>query len=215
MIGLGAGVLAFLYWKQQKDSSTQDGSSQDGQGVGISDVSSFVDSVYQQAADVATNADDFLIQNVGFSVIGRNWLSIFNKAENATYKALLGAAEDRYSIPRNVLSRLAYQESRFRQDIIDGSTVSRAGAMGIMQIIPKWNPGVNPLDPGDAIDYAGKKLAGLFRMFGTWELALQAYNWGEGNLKKYLNGEISSLPAETANYSRQILADAGSSSVYA
>ena len=109
--------------------------------------------------------------------------------------------------------RLAYQESRFRPDIISGQTVSSAGAVGIMQIVPRWHPEVNALDPAAAIAYAGKFLASLYRQFGTWELALQAYNWGPGNLKKYL-AQGGTLPVETANYSGQILTDINNSGVY-
>lgn len=150
--------------------------------------------------------NDWSMQTVGWSLM--DWTKILNKPENSRYRAWLAAAEQSNGIPSGMLARLAYQESRFRPDIISGKTVSSAGAMGIMQIIPKWNPGVNPLDPQAAIAYAGKKLAGLSRQFGSWELALQAYNWGEGNLKKYLAGD-KSLPLETRNYSSQILADIG------
>ena len=135
------------------------------------------------------------------------WQKVAGRPENQIYVRLLGAAENKHGIPQNMLVRLAYQESRFRADIIGGAVSSAAGAQGIMQIVPRWHPGVNPLDPAAAIDYAGKYLAALRRQFGTWELALQAYNWGPGNLQKYLDRQISYLPAETKNYSGQILAD--------
>lgn len=141
-----------------------------------------------------------------------DWVKDLN-TRGAPYRAALAEAETRNGIPSGMLARLAWQESRFRPDIISGKTVSSAGALGIMQIIPKWNPGVDPLNPQAAIAFAGKKLAGLNRMFGSWELALQAYNWGEGNLKKYLAGS-KSMPSETANYSRQILADLGSQGTF-
>ena len=151
--------------------------------------------------------NDWTMQTVGFGFM--DWTSTLNKPENADYKDWLTAAELNNAIPSGMLARLAYQESHFRPDIISGKKQSSAGAIGIMQIIPRWNPGVNPYDAQASISYAGRKLAGLYRMFNSWELALQAYNWGEGNLKKYLAGKIASLPAETANYSKQILADIG------
>lgn len=143
----------------------------------------------------------------------QDWQRVAARPENSVYVALLHSAEVRYGTPVNMLVRLAYQESRFRQDIISGATVSSAGAVGIMQIVPRWHPDVNPLDPAAAIDYAGRYLASLYRQFGTWELALQAYNWGPGNLKKYLTAG-GSLPVETSRYSSQILADLGAMGVH-
>jgi soluble lytic murein transglycosylase-like protein len=137
-----------------------------------------------------------------------SWLNDLN-TRGLAYRAALLATEDRHGMPRYLLARLAWQESRFRPDIIEGRTVSSAGALGIMQLVPKWHPTMPPsacLDPARAIPYAGNYLASLKKQFGTWELALKAYNWGPGNLAKYLAG-AKALPIETARYSAEILAD--------
>lgn len=127
------------------------------------------------------------------------------------YQAALMAAETKYGIPHNLLARLAYQESRFRRDIITGQTVSSAGAQGIMQIVPKWHPDVDPLNPWDAIDYAGYYLGQLYKQFGEWPKALAAYNWGPGNVKKAINEKstywIQKAPTETKNYVAEITRD--------
>ncbi len=57
-----------------------------------------------------------------------------------------------------------------------------------------------------ALDY----LSRLHRMFGDWHLALAAYNWGEGNVQRAINRNLSqglptdylslNMPAETRNY---------------
>lgn len=57
-----------------------------------------------------------------------------------------------------------------------------------------------------ALDY----LSRLYRMFGDWHLALAAYNWGEGNVQRAINRNMSlglptdylslNMPAETRNY---------------
>ena len=161
------------------------------------------------AQSVAGSLADF-VDGV-FMTLGlqSRWLEVAQKPENAQYLQALQAAELRHAIPPLMLVRLAYQESRFRTDVISGQVVSSAGAMGLMQIVPRWHPGVDPLDALAAINYAASYLAQLYRQFGTWELALQAYNWGPGNLTKFLRGELVSMPAETSTYSRQILADAG------
>lgn len=160
------------------------------------------------SGSVAGSIADF-VDGVFMTIGLSRWLEVAQKPENAQYLQWLQAVEQRAGIPPFMLVRLAYQESRFRPDIISGQTLSPAGAAGLMQIVPRWHPTVDALDAHASIDYAADYLARLYRQFGTWELALQAYNWGPGNLSRFLRGELTALPAETANYSRQILADAG------
>lgn len=123
----------------------------------------------------------------------------------------LTSAELQYNIPNRLLARVAYQESRFRNDIISGDIVSSANAQGIMQIVPRWHPDVDPLEPYQAIDYAGHYLSQLYKQFGSWDKALGAYNWGPGNMKNAIakHGEkwLNYAPEETRNYVRQITAD--------
>jgi len=99
-----------------------------------------------------------------------------------------------------LLLRVAQQESGFDPKAYN----SRTTASGMMQIVPKWHPGVDPFDPAQAVPYAAKYLSTLHNQFGTWKLALAAYNWGPGNLKKY---GIDNAPTETRNYYTEILAD--------
>lgn len=122
------------------------------------------------------------------------------------YLPAIDAAERAQGLPRNLLARMAYQESRFRPDIISGQTKSSAGAIGILQIIPKWHPGVDPYDALDSIDYAARFVRRLFNRFGDWKLALAAYNWGEGNVSKFA---ADRWPAETVKYVREITRDVG------
>lgn len=157
-------------------------------------------------ADDSPGLIDGLLEELGVTV-GSKWSDDLN-TRGAAYKPLLEAAERKYGIPEGMLARLAWQESRFRPDIISGATKSAAGAVGIMQIVPRWHPGVNPLNPAESIDYAGKFLADLYRQFGSWELALKSYNWGAANVAAWLRG-AKIEPVETRNYSAQILADLG------
>lgn len=142
-----------------------------------------------------------------FATAGGVALVYWKRSANAAkFLPALNAAEDAYDIPRDLLARVAYQESRFRDDVISGKTVSGAGAQGIMQIVPRWHPNVNPLDPYAAINYAAGFLASLKKQFGSWRLALAAYNWGAGNLSKNLNTP-GTWPQETLDYVSQIVKD--------
>jgi len=85
----------------------------------------------------------------------------------------------------------------------------------MMQIVPKWHPGVNvtDLDPRDDIVYAGKYMRENHDRFGTWSKALAAYNWGPGNLSKAIteHGDtwLDRAPQETRNYVANITRDVG------
>lgn len=110
-----------------------------------------------------------------------------------------------YTLPDGLLESVAYQESRFRPDIIDGTTRSSAGAVGIMQIVPRWHPEIGEAgaaDPERAIPYAAKYLRSLYERFGSWRLALAAYNWGPTNVAADRTG--ASWPAETRAYVSEV-----------
>ena len=125
-------------------------------------------------------------------------------------------AEATNGLPFNLLARLLYQESHFRPDIISGATPSPAGALGIAQIVPRFHPNVNPLDPVASIRYAGQFLAQLRKQLGTWDKAVAGYNTGAGNVQKAIaRASVSKtdwllqVADETKSYVRDILNDIG------
>lgn len=127
------------------------------------------------------------------------------------YASAVAGAEAAYGIPSGLLGRLLYQESRYRDDIVNGQVVSSAGAVGIAQIVPKWHPDVNPLDWRASVNYAARYLRDLYRQFGNdWRKALAAYNWGPGNLSRVVLTIplwLSQTPTETRNYVTEITRD--------
>ncbi|HEY8085331.1 MAG TPA: lytic transglycosylase domain-containing protein [Methylophilaceae bacterium] len=129
-------------------------------------------------------------------------------ASAAPYLALIASASSSYSLPANLLARVLYQESSFNPDIITGKKTSPVGALGIAQFMPATAAdfGINPLDPNQAIPAAAKYLKSLYNQFGTWDKALAAYNWGQGNVAKK---GLANAPTETKNYFSQILGDLG------
>ena len=117
------------------------------------------------------------------------------------------AAENEFGIPRNLLVRQAQQESDFNPLARNTSS----GAVGMMQIVPRWHPDVDANDVYQSIMYAGKYLSDLHNQFGSWDKALAAYNWGPGNLMKciraYGDNWIDHTPRETQNYVYDITGD--------
>lgn len=128
----------------------------------------------------------------------------------STWVPVLNATEQQFNIPTDLLARVAYQESRFRDDIIRGTTASGAGALGMMQLMPQFFPVVNAprpytdTDVQNQINAAATQLNSLYNRYGDWSLALAAYNAGAGNVDKY--GGVPPF-TETQNYVTQILAD--------
>lgn len=121
---------------------------------------------------------------------GRPWDAVFTAASIA------------HGLPAGLLSRVAWQESHYDPQAYNASS----GAAGMMQFIPRWHPGVDPWEPLDAIPYAAQYLRGLRDRFGSWALALAAYNAGPLRVEEY--GGIPPFP-ETQRYVAEILADAG------
>jgi len=117
------------------------------------------------------------------------------------YTDIFFSAEEKYGLPRGLLDAMAYVESGY-----NASAISNKGAVGIMQIIPKYHPNVDPTRPVDSIYYAGQYMAKLFNRYGNWRVALAAYNWGLGNIDQY---GMSRLPKETRNYIIKIAGRAG------
>jgi hypothetical protein len=103
------------------------------------------------------------------------------------YGSAIAEAAAKHGIDPGIYAGQLHQESdSFAPDVIDGTRVSSAGAQGVAQIMTEFHPGVNPLNPTEAIDYGAKHMAYLLKKYnGDYRLALTAYNAGEGNVDKY------------------------------
>ena len=100
-------------------------------------------------------------------------------------------------LPVGFLTRLIWQESRFRTDAI-----SPAGAQGVAQFMPgtAMERGLeDPFDPEQAIPASAALLADLSRRFGNLGLAAAAYNGGPARVSAWLAG-TGTLPFETQDY---------------
>ncbi|MCW2492452.1 MAG: lytic transglycosylase [Frankiales bacterium] len=121
------------------------------------------------------------------------------------YVGLFAQNEATYKLPSGLLAAVAQTESGG-----DPTAISPAGAQGLMQLMPATAAGlgVNPWEPGQAIQGAAELLANYLRRFGSVPLALAAYNAGPGAVEQY--GGIPPY-TETQNYVRKITAMMASS----
>jgi hypothetical protein len=100
-------------------------------------------------------------------------------------------------LPIPFFANLIWQESSF-----NFKTVSRAGAQGIAQFMPRtaFEYGlINPFEPIHALNVAGKMLRELSGQFGNVGLAAAAYNAGPRRVIAWL-AKRGALPGETRRY---------------
>ncbi len=123
--------------------------------------------------------------------------------EKTPYGEIIASMSEAHGVNPLLVRALIQVESNYRP-----KARSHKGAMGLMQLMPATAREYkvrNPYDPKANIAAGVKHLAKLIETHGV-ELALAAYNAGEGAVKKF-NG----IPPyrETRNYVSRILALAG------
>lgn len=142
---------------------------------------------------------------------------------------IINAAKE-FGIEPEILLAVARAESNFKPDV-----TSPAGAMGLFQFVPstftwvlesikgpyKKAENADPYNPETSARCGAWYLKYLIRKYCNRQkepdyiLSLMAYNWGEGNLQKYLRAEpdmvvlkselILNLPSETFKYIRKVI----------
>lgn len=107
-------------------------------------------------------------------------------------------AARKHGVPEELFARLVNQESGWNP-----RAKSHKGALGLAQLMPQTARalGVNPLDPRQNLEGGARYLARQYREFGSWRLALAAYNAGPDAVKKH--GGVPPYK-ETRNYVRII-----------
>ena len=109
------------------------------------------------------------------------------------------AAARRHGIPEDLFLRLVRQESGWNPN-----ARSHKGALGLAQLMPATARalGVDPRDPLQNLEGGARYLAAQYRKFGSWRLALAAYNAGPGAVERH--GGVPPY-RETRGYVRAIL----------
>lgn len=114
------------------------------------------------------------------------------------YLGMAREAARRHGIPEDLFLRLIQQESNWNPN-----ARSHKGAIGLAQLMPftARDLGVDPHDPIENLNGGARYLAEQYRKFGSWRLALAAYNAGPGAVEKH--GGIPPF-RETRNYVKKI-----------
>ena len=119
------------------------------------------------------------------------------------YASTIAYYASRYRLPKSLLDAVITAESAY-----DPNAISRAGAVGLMQLMPETAKryGVsNRRNPSANVNGGTRYLRDLLKMFDNkLELALAAYNAGEGAVKEHGN----KVPPykETRNYVKKVIA---------
>ncbi len=105
----------------------------------------------------------------------------------------------KHGVPEDLYLRLVQQESGWNP-----VAVSTKGATGLAQLMPETaqHLGVDINDAEENLEGGARYLRMMYDKFGTWELALAAYNAGPGAVEQH-----KGIPpyAETENYVKAIL----------
>ena len=122
------------------------------------------------------------------------------------YEAEIARCADDHGVDSALVKAVIKAESNY-----DNRAISRAGAQGLMQLMPataRLRNVDNPFNPAQNIDGGVRHLKYLLSTFnGDTKLALAAYNAGENAVRKY-NDSVPPYP-ETKNYVSTVLSHYG------
>lgn len=128
------------------------------------------------------------------------------QAQVERWASLIKEASVRFAVPEVWIRSVMREESGGRTEIGGRPVVSRAGAMGLMQLMPgTWSEmrkahglGADPFDPHDNVIAGTAYLRAMYDRFGYPGL-FAAYNAGSGRYATRLAGGAP-LPLETRRY---------------
>jgi soluble lytic murein transglycosylase-like protein len=120
------------------------------------------------------------------------------------YSHMAALAAKRHGVPVGLFLRLLHAENPYG----DPSAVNpSSGASGLGQFLPSTARlfGIDPKDPAQSLDASALYLRQLHDEFGSWRYAVISYNWGNGNVKRWLlGGKKDPIPPSILAYADHI-----------
>src|SRR5690625_2514237 len=170
-------------------------------GVEVSKTSAYFNLLSQMEGLMEDETPRFLggTQGINRATLGTKINDV--QMDHDAFDSIIEEASSKFSIPFKLIKKVIEVESSFNPN-----NVSHAGAMGLMQLMPKTAKGLGVQDPFDAKEniFSGTKY--LRDMLDRYDqdvlLALSAYNAGPGNVDKY--GGVPPFE-ETQSYIKKIL----------
>jgi soluble lytic murein transglycosylase-like protein len=106
----------------------------------------------------------------------------FKGSYKGEYLEIAKAAAARHGVPEDLYLRLVQQESGWNP-----TAVSPKGAVGLAQLMPSTadHLGVDIDNPAENLDGGARYLRRMYDKFGSWRLALAAYNAGPGAVEEH------------------------------
>jgi soluble lytic murein transglycosylase-like protein len=136
-----------------------------------------------------------------------NTLTSSSDTSSESIEVAIQAAAKKYGVDEDFIKAMIKQESSFKTD-----AVSKAGAIGLMQLMPKTAESLgvnNPFNVMENVDGGTKYIKKLMDSFGgSKELALSAYNGGISRMNRRgvdTTEEIANMPKETQNYVNKVM----------
>ncbi|MBO5196294.1 MAG: lytic transglycosylase domain-containing protein [Clostridia bacterium] len=135
------------------------------------------------------------------------------------YEEYVEKYASQYGVPESIVYAVIKTESGY-----DSGAVSKAGAVGLMQMMPDTFNWLTTLtkenldkgllyDPETNIKYGTYYLSYLYLKYGSWDTVYAAYNAGEGNVDDWLGDALEADGAkklgdvpfkETENYIKKV-----------
>lgn len=177
------------------------------------------------------NSQILEIEQLAENKLVKKWLDIFTGSGRERFALFLQRGEQYKSIIQYVMKKNELPEFLYYLALIESgfnvNALSSAKAMGIWQFIPgtakRYGLRINSYvderkDPIRATLAASQYLKGLYNVFGSWYLAIAAYNAGEARVMNVILrtktrdywqlAEMGVLPRETSDYAPQFVAAA-------
>lgn len=143
---------------------------------------------------------------LALAAIALCWTSSAHADPVARWQPHIAEASARFGVPSDWIKRVMRAESGGRTTLGGRPITSRAGAMGLMQLMPgtwammraRLRLGTDPHDPRDNILAGTAYLRMMYDRFGHPGM-FAAYNAGPGRYAAWLAGRAR-LPGETVDY---------------